>query len=77
MINLTYRISILNSIFTVVFYVTRWTKQDHTYIYFEEFLNQLNLLYIYNTFKILFSPLCSLWWDEPNKIPIRYVLKNF
>jgi hypothetical protein len=39
-------ISILNSIFTVVFYTMRWTKLDLTCIYFEEFLNQLNLLYI-------------------------------
>jgi hypothetical protein len=40
-------ISILNSIFTVVFYVTRWVKLDLTYICFEEFLNKLNLFYIY------------------------------
>jgi hypothetical protein len=40
-------ISILNSIFTVVFYAMRWTKLDHTYKYFEEILNQLNLLYKY------------------------------
>jgi hypothetical protein len=32
--------------FHVVFYVTSWSKQDSTYIYFKEFLNQLNLLYI-------------------------------
>jgi hypothetical protein len=37
-------ISILNSVFTVVFYPMRWTKLDHTRIYFKEFLNQLNLL---------------------------------
>jgi hypothetical protein len=45
MINLT--LSILNSIFTVVFYATRWIKQDLSCICFEEFLNQLDLLYIY------------------------------
>jgi hypothetical protein len=39
-------ISILNSIFTVVFYAMRWTKHDHICIYFEEILDQLNLLYI-------------------------------
>jgi hypothetical protein len=39
-------ISILNFIFSVVFYAMR-TKLDSTYIYFEEFLNQLNLFYIY------------------------------
>jgi hypothetical protein len=39
-------ISILNSVFTIVFYVMRWTKQYLTCIYFEEFINQLNLLYI-------------------------------
>jgi hypothetical protein len=46
MINMTYTISILNSVFTVVFYTIRWTKQDHICIYFEEILNQLNVLYI-------------------------------
>jgi hypothetical protein len=40
-------ISILNSIFTIVFYATSLTKQDLICIYFEEFLNQLNLLYIW------------------------------
>jgi hypothetical protein len=39
-------ISILNSIFTVVLYTMRRTKLDLTCICFEEFLNQLNLLYI-------------------------------
>jgi hypothetical protein len=38
---------ILNSVFTVVLYVMRWTKQDLTCIYFKEFLNQFNLLYIF------------------------------
>jgi hypothetical protein len=31
----------------VVFYLTRWTKLDHTCICFKEFLNELNLLYKY------------------------------
>jgi hypothetical protein len=39
-------ISILNSVFTVVFYVKRWTKQDLTCIFFFKKINQLNLLYI-------------------------------
>jgi hypothetical protein len=30
----------LNFVFTNVFYTTRLTKQDLSYIYFEEFLNQ-------------------------------------
>jgi hypothetical protein len=47
MINITYMISILNFVFIVVFYATRWTKQDHICICFKEILNQLNLLYIY------------------------------
>jgi hypothetical protein len=46
MINLTHMISIFNSVFTVVFYMTRWTKLDTTCICFEEFINQHNLLYI-------------------------------
>jgi hypothetical protein len=46
MINLIHMIFILNSIFTIVLYVTRWVKQDLICIYFEEFLNQLNLFYI-------------------------------
>jgi hypothetical protein len=47
MINLIYVIFILNSIFTIVLYEMGWTKQDLICIYFEEFLNQLNLLYIW------------------------------
>jgi hypothetical protein len=39
-------ISFLNLIFTIVFYVMRLTKLDHVYICFENFVNQLNLLYI-------------------------------
>jgi hypothetical protein len=46
-INLIHMISILNSIFTIVFYVMRLTKQDLLCIFFEESLNQLNLLYIW------------------------------
>jgi hypothetical protein len=45
-INITYMIFIWNSVFTLVFYVTRWTKQDRICICFEEILNQLNLIYI-------------------------------
>jgi hypothetical protein len=47
MINLTHMISILNSIFIHVFYAMRWTKLDIACICFNEFINQLNLLYIY------------------------------
>jgi hypothetical protein len=39
-------ICILNFIFTVVLYTMRRTKQDLTYICFEEFL----YIYIYNIF---------------------------
>jgi hypothetical protein len=46
MINITYMISISNFIFIVVFYATRWAKQDHICICFEEILNQPNLLNI-------------------------------
>jgi hypothetical protein len=46
MINLIHMIFILNSVFTIVLYVTIRTKQDLIYICFEELLNQLNLFYI-------------------------------
>jgi hypothetical protein len=46
MINLTHKIFILNSVFTIIFYPMRWTKLDPTCICFEEILNQLNLPYI-------------------------------
>jgi hypothetical protein len=46
-IYLTHMILILNSVFIIVFYPSSWTKLDHNCIYFEEFLNQLNLLYKY------------------------------
>jgi hypothetical protein len=45
---LTHVIFILNSVFiTIVFFTTRWNKLDHACLCFEEFLNQLNLLYKY------------------------------
>jgi hypothetical protein len=47
MINLIHMIYILNSIFTIVFYMMRWIKQDLICIWFKEFINQLNLLYIW------------------------------
>jgi hypothetical protein len=40
-------LSILNSVFAVMFYPTAWTKLDHTFICFKEFLKQLNLIYKY------------------------------
>jgi hypothetical protein len=42
-----------------VFYVTRLTKQDLNYIYFEEFLNQLKLIYILHMF--IFITYQELW----------------
>jgi hypothetical protein len=56
MINLTYMIFISNYVFTVVFYATRWTKPDIACICFEEFIIQLNLLYIYNRTRIMVCP---------------------
>jgi hypothetical protein len=47
MINATHMIFILNYVFTIVFYTTRWTKLDLICICFKELLNQLNLLYIF------------------------------
>jgi hypothetical protein len=47
MINLTHMVSILNSVFIVMFYMMRRPNLDPTCICFKEFLNQLNLLYIY------------------------------
>jgi hypothetical protein len=40
-------VPILNFNFNIVLYAMRWIKLDHTCIYFEEFFNQLNLLYKY------------------------------
>jgi hypothetical protein len=47
MTNLIYMISILNSIFTIVLYETRWIKQDLIYICLKKFLNQFYFLYIW------------------------------
>jgi hypothetical protein len=44
-IYLTHMIFILNYVFTILFYAMRWTKLYHTCICFEQFLNQLILLY--------------------------------
>jgi hypothetical protein len=46
MINLILMISILNFVFTTVFYAMSSTKQYLICIWFEEFLNQLNLFCI-------------------------------
>jgi hypothetical protein len=40
----------LNFVFTIVFYTTRFIKQDLSYIYFEEFLYKLNLIYFLHIF---------------------------
>jgi hypothetical protein len=53
MINLTHMIFILISVFIIVIYVTRWTKLNIACICFEEFISQLNLLYIYNRTRIM------------------------
>jgi hypothetical protein len=50
MINLIHMISILNYAFTIVFHTMRWTKQYLICICFKDFLNQLNLLYIWICF---------------------------
>jgi hypothetical protein len=39
MINLIHMISILNSVFIIVFYTMKWKKQDLICICFEEFLD--------------------------------------
>jgi hypothetical protein len=78
MINITYMISILNSVFTVVFYMMRWTKQDHIYICYEEILNQLNLLYIYICLYLYFIFTIVFYATRlTKKISITYVLNNF
>jgi hypothetical protein len=92
MINLTHIISILNSIFTVVVYVTRWTKLDIDCICFEEFINQLNFLYIclylylqqnksYETHELdhgpkIFITLSLVQWPE-NEHYISFYIFNF
>jgi hypothetical protein len=38
---------ILNSVFSVMFYMMKWTKQEPTCINFKVFLDQFNLLYIW------------------------------
>jgi hypothetical protein len=61
MINLTHIISILNFIFTVMIYAVKWLKLDLTYICLEEFLNQLNLLYVYIWNRIRFMGHTIKW----------------
>jgi hypothetical protein len=53
-------IFILNSILTVVFYVTRLTKLDIVCIYFEEFRNQLNLFYICSRTRVMRRTSCAV-----------------
>jgi hypothetical protein len=69
-------ISILNSVFTIVFYATRWIKQDHIYICFEEILNQLNLFYIYICLYLQYI-LNFVFTIVFYVISVTYVLKNF
>jgi hypothetical protein len=84
MIILSHMISILNFVFSILFYVTKWTKQDLTCICFEEFFikNHLNQISNFQQLKILscfyflfhFGPptflLLSFW-------PISYFSHNF
>jgi hypothetical protein len=72
-IYLTLMISILNYIFTVVFYPVRWTKLDYTCICFEEFLNQLNLLYKYRM--IIYACLMQKKLSEKLKVSGRNFLQ--
>jgi hypothetical protein len=57
---------ILNSIFTVVFYMMRWTKQDLTCIYFKEILNQLNLLCICICLYVQQTRVMDTWANVPH-----------
>jgi hypothetical protein len=59
MINLSHLISIWNFVFTILFYATRWTKQDLSYICFKKinknYLNQIsNVQQPKNHFMFLF-----------------------
>jgi hypothetical protein len=60
-INLTHIISILNFIFTVVFYTTRWTKLDTVCICFEKFINQFNLFKYLHIFIFSIRMRCMSW----------------
>jgi hypothetical protein len=40
-------VSILNFVFTIIFYVVRWSKLDLTYIYFEKNKSIKFALYFY------------------------------
>jgi hypothetical protein len=72
MINLTYTISTLNSVFTVVFYMTIWTKLDFGCICFENFINQLNLLYICSEWNF-YILICFQIWCYFLYVPLIYV----
>jgi hypothetical protein len=60
MINLIYIVSILNFIFTVMFCAARWPKLYPNCICFEEFLNQLNLLYICMFIFVIEQDMCVM-----------------
>jgi hypothetical protein len=66
MINLIHIVSILNFVFTIVFYTTGWTKQDLICICFKKI--KINLIYsifeyvyIYNTSRFI-----GMWANEPH-----------
>jgi hypothetical protein len=80
MINLTHIIFILNFVFTVVLYVTRWTKQDPTYIIFNNFkLTEFNI-YLHTlifTIQLKFGFHYYILYDEMNKtISLPYILNK-
>jgi hypothetical protein len=74
---------ILNYVFMVIFYVTRWTKLDINFIYYDEFINQLNLFYICNKIRVTswaidkknVGPSLAQW--AASKIFISFYIFNF
>jgi hypothetical protein len=71
MIYLTHIISNSNFVFTVLFYMTRWTKPDHTCIYFQNNLNYLSVaLNLYRPFVAAESIAWTFFVFRSNKIHI-------
>jgi hypothetical protein len=71
MIYLTHIIFNSNSVFTVLFYMTRWTKPDHTCIYFQNNLNYLSVaLNLYRPFVAAESIAWTFFIFRSNKIHI-------
>jgi len=76
MFYLLYIISILRIDYTIVFYMARWTKLDHTCIYFDDILHYYQLMWLHPLFLVATYVYIGFLWRQLMRIEI-FVLCQF